>query len=474
MTTIDVPGARLYYETLGSGPLLVMIPGASGTADTFRTVAEHLTGHYTVLIYDRRGFSRSRLDGTQDYAARLRTDADDVRRLVEHVDDGPAAIFGTSSGAIVALAVLTHHPSVVDTLIPYEPPVMGLLPDGQQWVDFFSELYERYRRSGVEPAMTMFRERTFPASDVRIMAHAPRNDANIAYWFEHELRQYPRTELDLDALTSRAGRIVLTAGRDSSGYPCHEANVELGARLGRPVVQLPGGHVGFHAHPAEFARDLVHTLARTGAPQPAHRPDTGRDPGSMSRADWDGTYAGTPHWDLGRPQPAFRALADTGALQGRVLDVGCGTGEHVLMAAELGLDATGVDFAPGALRVAERKARERGRTARFLQWDARKLADLGELFDTVLDCGLFHIFDDDDRAAYVAGVHSVLPPGGRFFLLCFSDRQPGDQGPRRITENDIDSTFAQGWRIDSTEPTTLASPTDPDGIHGWLVALTRT
>lgn len=474
MSTLDVPGAQLYYKTLGSGPLLVMIPGASGTADTFRTVAERLTSHYTVLIYDRRGFSRSRLDGMQDYTHRLRTDADDVRRLIEHVDDESASIFGASSGAIVGLAVLTHYPSLVGTLVAYEPPVMRLLPEGQQWVDFFTELYDQYRQSGVEPAMTRFRERTFPASDLRIMAHAPRNDANAVYWFEHELRQYPGTDLDLDTLTAHADNVLPAVGRDSGGYPCHEATTELGARLGQPVAQFPGGHVGFHAHPAEFARDLMHTFARTSASSPAHRPDTARHPASMSRADWNDTYTGMPHWDLGRPQPAFRALADTGALQGRVLDVGCGTGEHVLMAAELGLAATGVDFAPGALQAAERKARDRGCIARFLRRDARKLGDLGEVFDTVLDCGLFHIFDDDDRATYVASVRSVLPPGGRFFLLCFSDRQPGDQGPRRITENDIDSTFAQGWRIDSTERTPLASATNPDGIHGWLVTLTRT
>src|SRR5436309_4815835 len=107
--------------------------------------------------------------------------------------------------------------------------------------------------------------------------------------------------------------------------------------------------------------------------------------------DWEKIYAGRPRWDIGRPQPAFLALAEAGAIQGRVLDVGCGTGEHVLMAAGLGLDATGVDLAAAALRAAEDKARDRGSTARFLVHDARRLADLGESFDTVLDCGLVHI-----------------------------------------------------------------------------------
>lgn len=98
MSVLDVAGARLYYETHGSGPLLVMIPGAGGAADVFRMVTEHLAPHYTVVIYDRRGFSRSRLDGPQDYDRRLETDADDVRRLVEHLGDGPATVFGASSG----------------------------------------------------------------------------------------------------------------------------------------------------------------------------------------------------------------------------------------------------------------------------------------------------------------------------------------------------------------------------------------
>jgi 2-polyprenyl-3-methyl-5-hydroxy-6-metoxy-1,4-benzoquinol methylase len=118
-------------------------------------------------------------------------------------------------------------------------------------------------------------------------------------------------------------------------------------------------------------------------------------------------YTSSPPWDIGRPQPAFLALAEAGAVQGRVLDVGCGTGEHVLMAAGLGLDVTGVDLAGNALQTATEKARARALTARFLHHDARKLAELGESFDTVLDCGLFHIFADDDRVAFVRSVQSA-------------------------------------------------------------------
>jgi cyclopropane fatty-acyl-phospholipid synthase-like methyltransferase len=188
----------------------------------------------------------------------------------------------------------------------------------------------------------------------------------------------------------------------------------------------------------------------------------------------DDLYTSSPPWDIGRPQPAFVALADRGAIQGRVLDVGCGTGEHVLLCAGLGLDATGVDLASRALRAAEDKARERGLVARFLLLDARHLADLGESFDTVLDCGLFHIFAEQDRAAFVDSVRSVLAPSGRYFMLCFSDQQPGTWGPHRIRRDEITGAFAEGWRVDAIEPATIDVTIDPEGIRAWLVALTRT
>jgi len=190
--------------------------------------------------------------------------------------------------------------------------------------------------------------------------------------------------------------------------------------------------------------------------------------------DFDALYAGTPPWDIGRPQPAFLALAQEGAVRGRMLDVGCGTGEHVLMAAGLGLEATGVDAAPTAIDAARRKARDRGLTARFLVWDALRLAALGELFDTVLDSGLFHVFQDDERPAFVDGLGAVTRPGGRYLMLCFSDRQPGAWGPRRVTQAEIRDSFDDGWRVDSIEPARFDVTIDPDGALAWLAAITRT
>jgi SAM-dependent methyltransferase len=190
-------------------------------------------------------------------------------------------------------------------------------------------------------------------------------------------------------------------------------------------------------------------------------------------AEFEASYAGTPPWDIGEPQPPFARLAADGLLHGRVLDAGCGTGEHVLMAARAGCDAFGIDIAPSAIRRAEAKARERGAAATFVVGDARDLGSLGEHFDVVLDCGLFHVFDDADRGPYVASLADAISPGGDYFMLCFSDQEPGDWGPRRITEAEIRDAFTDGWRVASIEPTTLNVTIRAEPVPSWLAAIVR-
>ena|ERR1700677_4586416 len=179
--------------------------------------------------------------------------------------------------------------------------------------------------------------------------------------------------------------------------------------------------------------------------------------GDMTAADaahdWDGSYAGSsPPWDIGRPQPAFVRLADAGLLTGALLDAGCGTGEHTILAARRGARALGIDVSPLAIEIARRKAAQRGVDTSFQVLDALRLDTLGEVFDTIVDSGLFHVFDDAVRARYVRAVHTVLRDGGHLHLMCFSDRQPGDWGPRRVTEGELRAAFGSDWRIDSLAP----------------------
>ncbi|HEY1761500.1 MAG TPA: class I SAM-dependent methyltransferase [Acidimicrobiales bacterium] len=193
--------------------------------------------------------------------------------------------------------------------------------------------------------------------------------------------------------------------------------------------------------------------------------------------DWDDSYAGEPPpWDIGRPQPAFVRLAGAGALNGALLDAGCGTGEHTILAARQGAPALGIDISPRAIEIARDKAAERHVDARFQVLDALRLVTLGETFETIVDSGLFHVFDNDDaRIQYVAALHSVLRPGGHLHLMCFSDRQPGDWGPRRISEGELRDAFASEWVIDSLAPDrfNLNPGLDIPTAEAWLADIVR-
>jgi 2-polyprenyl-3-methyl-5-hydroxy-6-metoxy-1,4-benzoquinol methylase len=189
--------------------------------------------------------------------------------------------------------------------------------------------------------------------------------------------------------------------------------------------------------------------------------------------DFDSVYTAKPAWDIGRPQSAFVALAKSGAIQGRVLDVGCGTGEHSLMAADLGLDVTGIDLAASAVAMAESKAKARDLAVRFLVLSVLDLSSLDGQFDTVLDCGLFHVLEDGDRRSFIDNLRLAIRPGGRYFMLCFSDRQPGSWGPRRITRAEIEDGFNDGWRVESIEPSTFEIWIPPERAQAWMTSIAR-
>jgi SAM-dependent methyltransferase len=193
-------------------------------------------------------------------------------------------------------------------------------------------------------------------------------------------------------------------------------------------------------------------------------------------AEWDSAYRDNrPPWDIGRAQPTFTRLAEDGLLSGRLLDAGCGTGEHVLLAAAHGAAAMGVDLSAVAIEKARAKAAERGLAARFEVADALHLDRLGATFDTVLDTGLFHVFDDVGRASYVLSLAAVLEPGGTYYMMCFSDAQPGIWGPRRVRREEIEQAFADGWEIVSLTPDAFAINPVGDATEAlaWLAVIRR-
>jgi cyclopropane fatty-acyl-phospholipid synthase-like methyltransferase len=200
---------------------------------------------------------------------------------------------------------------------------------------------------------------------------------------------------------------------------------------------------------------------------------------SVDRATFETFYSGPAPWDIGKPQPAFVAVADR--VTSPILDAGCGTGEHALFFAARGHRVTGIDFVEEAIRRARRKAAERGLAVEFLVKDATALGDWGERFATVIDSGLFHVFSDEDRRRYVRGLAQVVEPGGRVFLMCFSDQEPGTEGPRRVSRQELYDTFADGWEVESVEsvqievnPKFTEVKFSEGGPKAWFAVVRRT
>jgi pimeloyl-ACP methyl ester carboxylesterase len=262
---LDVPGARLYYEVRGRGPVLVLV-GAPMDAAAFAPLADLLAAEHTVLTTDPRGIRRSSVtDPDADSTPELR--ADDLSRLLTHLDAGPAAVLGSSGGAVSALALAQAHPERVHTVVAHEPPLDRLLPDREQICARTDEMVARYLGGDVIGAWTEF----FALADIALPPglveewfggdRDPQVVADERFWFAHEMRPSTRWEPDLAALRGGPTRVVVGIGAESTGQLCDRTSSALAAGLGTEPVRFPGDHTGFVGDPAAFADRLRAVLA---------------------------------------------------------------------------------------------------------------------------------------------------------------------------------------------------------------------
>ncbi|MFF5826883.1 alpha/beta fold hydrolase [Streptomyces bacillaris] len=315
---LTVDGAILHHEVRGEGPLLVMMPGGSVDAGIYDAIAADLADRWTVATFDPRGYSRSPLDGpvTEQLPA---THADDIVRLIEVLspDGAPAALFGSSSSAVVALDVLARHPGRVSRVVAHEPPVVELLPDPEAGRALFAAVRESFRRDGVAAAMTTMAEGLTPAwgedraapepaaveagstaREPEPMAPEPeraipepeptaparpegpqgvppegppevppaqaevfrRMHANLPVFLEHVLCSFSGYVPDLVALKTAAARLVVGVGHDSRALLPAVAAEALARRVDARAAEFPGGHIGLTEDPRAFAARLRDVL----------------------------------------------------------------------------------------------------------------------------------------------------------------------------------------------------------------------
>jgi pimeloyl-ACP methyl ester carboxylesterase len=267
---LKVPGASLYYEVRGSGPVLLFMPGGPADAGAFRRIAGHLDSDFTVVTYDPRGLSHSTLEEPVDDKRVVQIFADDVHRLLASVTREPANVFASSGGAVIALELVARHPEQVRTLVAHEPPAPALLPDPARERATMEDIVETYRASGIGPTMQKFMAQTRirsgppppppgePTPETReAMAQMQKN---MDFWFRHYFHAIGAYEPDFAALKAGSSRIVPAVGSESQGELANQGGLGLAKKIGAKAEVFPGAHGGFESHAEEFAARLREVL----------------------------------------------------------------------------------------------------------------------------------------------------------------------------------------------------------------------
>lgn len=278
--SLRVNGATLHYEVRGQGPLLLLIPGGTGGAASFDDIADDLAAEYAVATYDPRGMSRSTLDDPEAEQS-VAEHAADACGMLELLSPGePARVFGSSSGAITALHLLTVHPERVERVVAHEPPAVTVLPDASDHLALIARVQEVFRTQGLIPAMAVFAaglkkdgdkdgdkegDTTEPKAEIELLpqaaARAEQTMANLPYFVGRIVPSFMSYAPDLHRLEALSDQLVLAAGQDSRGEPAYRPAALMAERLGRELLHFPGGHIGLTTHPAQFG-ELLHKAFR--------------------------------------------------------------------------------------------------------------------------------------------------------------------------------------------------------------------
>lgn len=266
--SLRVNGATLHYEVRGRGPLLLLVPGGTGGAASMDAVADTLAAAYTVATYDPRGMSRSTLDDPEA-EQRVTEHADDAYRLLNRLSpDEPARVFGASSGAIVAVHLLTAHPERVARVVAHEPPLVEVLPDAARHRALVARVQDTFRTQGLMPAMAVFAAglagdgdtttpEAGPSLPPQAAARAEQTLADLPYFVGRVVPAFMSYAPDLDRLAALSDRLVLACGQESRGELTYRPAAFLAERLGTELQHCPGGHTGLTTHPGEFGEILA-------------------------------------------------------------------------------------------------------------------------------------------------------------------------------------------------------------------------
>ncbi|MBM7774570.1 pimeloyl-ACP methyl ester carboxylesterase [Actinokineospora baliensis] len=265
---LDVPGATLHYEVAGSGPVLLLITGAPADATSFAGMVPVLARNYTVVTFDPRGYTRSSLQG-EPVEQHLEDHADDAHRLLAEVTDEPAYVLGTSGGALVGIELAIRHPEQVKVLVAHEPAAIDVLPDGEQWREYFDEVVDTFHKEGAFPAVGKFikivgvNPEDMPAQPEptpEMLAGMEQMRKNFELFFPYQLQQFTKGTPDIAALKEASPRVVWAGGTGSRGLPCYVATEKLAELYGEDLVEFPGDHQGLMTHPQEFSEALETAL----------------------------------------------------------------------------------------------------------------------------------------------------------------------------------------------------------------------